>query len=49
MRITVILLCLAALAGCGANGAPERPGPGIADGPNIDISGTASIGVAGGF
>jgi hypothetical protein len=42
---TLIGLALLALASCGANGAPERPG-GVTTG--VDVTGTVEVGVVGG-
>jgi hypothetical protein len=44
MKPFALIGCLALLAACGADGAPERPGAK----PGITISGTAEIGVTGG-
>lgn len=49
MRALISLLFLATLVGCGAAGAPERPGPDPAAElePGIGVSGSASIGISG--
>ncbi len=51
IRLAPVFL-LAALAGCGAESPPEPVTPGIttsATGVDIDVGGTASIGVSGSF
>ncbi len=40
----LMLAALLALAACGADGPPERPGTG----PGITVSGTVEVGVTGG-
>lgn len=41
------LAALLALAGCGIDGAPERPIPGEEGGPGLTISGDAQLGISG--
>ncbi|WP_323768660.1 argininosuccinate lyase [Marinovum sp.] len=46
IRELSVLAVLAVLAGCGVDGAPERP---EAEAPlQVEISGTAEVGIAGG-
>ena len=48
MTRLALLPILAALTGCGAAGAPEPVRPGITANPvQIDVSGTATIGISG--
>jgi hypothetical protein len=42
IRGTIALLALVVVAGCGADGAPERPASEL---PGLVISGTAKLGV----
>ncbi|MCB1311068.1 MAG: argininosuccinate lyase [Sedimentitalea sp.] len=47
MRYLMLCLALVTLAGCGADGAPERPDPKQeASGPGIRVSGSGGFGVA---
>lgn len=43
------LAALLLLASCGADGAPERPGPDPRPDPGIDVSVSVGIGVGGSF
>ena len=45
MRCVLMILALCVLAGCGVDGAPERPEPRT----GVQISGTAEFGVVGSF
>ncbi|MGB8621335.1 MAG: argininosuccinate lyase [Paracoccaceae bacterium] len=46
MKPVVSLLIVLALAACGADGAPEKPGPAPKSG--VTVSGTVEMGVVGG-
>jgi len=45
MRGLLLVLGLAVLAGCGVDGAPERPEPRM----SAEVSGTVEVGVVGSF
>ena len=45
MRSVLVVLVLGVLAGCGVDGAPERPEPRM----SAEVSGEANVGVVGSF
>ncbi len=45
MRLVLMVLALGVLAGCGVDGAPERPEPRM----SVEVSGTVETGVVGSF
>ena len=53
MRWAFLVVGLGVLAGCGVDGAPEKPEPRASSQPapriNVEVSGTAEVGVVGSF
>ncbi len=45
MRRVLLVLAMGVVAGCGVDGAPEKPEPRM----SVEVSGTAEVGVVGSF